>query len=74
MIFRLYTAYYKHGMIKIGMKPEKNRKHYRRKYSNYFAINCNRRRIKVKRLSLNSIPLITKVTGLEGEIYTECAH
>ena len=36
VIFRLFTVYNKHIMIKIGYKPEKNRKYYR-KCSNNFA-------------------------------------
>ena len=39
MIFRLYTVYNKHEMIKISNKPEKNRKCYR-ECPNNFAVDC----------------------------------
>ena len=38
MIFRLYTAYNNHKMIKLANKVEKNRKYY---LSNNFAADCN---------------------------------
>ena len=40
MIFRLYTVYKEHEMIKIGNQTEKNRKYYF-KCSNNFAANCS---------------------------------
>ena len=39
MIFRLYTVYNKHEIIKLTIKTEKNRKYYR-KCSNNFAVDC----------------------------------
>ena len=40
MIFKLYTVYDKHEMIKLAIKPEKNYKYYR-KCSNNFIVDCN---------------------------------
>ena len=40
MIFRLYTVYNKHEMIKSDLKAEKNRKYYRNNCSNNIAANC----------------------------------
>ena len=40
VIFRLYTVYNKHEMIKIGSQTRGNRKYYR-KFSNNFAADCS---------------------------------
>ena len=41
MIFRLYTVYNKYEMLKMAMKPEENRKYYRKCWKN-FAADCKK--------------------------------
>ena len=37
IIFRIYTVYTKHDAIKSAIKPEKNRKYYRKYWNNFAA-------------------------------------